>query len=266
MKNEEIYDYDYIFITDLPLGEEELRLLADKKFKGKVFVFDHHKSSIGEYLEKYPFATIKIQDDKGLCSGTSLFYYFLLEQNLLLPTTKTSDFVELTRRYDTWEWKTKYNDETAHELTLLFDSVGIEGYLSLLASDLTNNSQENFAFNELEKMLIENKKNQVQSKLKQYTNQIIVKEILGKRAGIIFIDYEYRNDIAEYLRQINYDIDFVMLITMDKGAVSLRSIKDDVEVRTIAEYFGGKGHDKAASFPILVSTQEEIIEKIIVKK
>ena len=75
-----------------------------------------------------------------------------------------------------------------------------------------------------------------------------------------FIDYEYRNDLAEYFRQHNFDMDFTMLIALDYGTVSYRSIKDNVNVRKIGEAFGGKGHDKAASNPISDNQKQTIIE------
>ena len=86
--------------------------------------------------------------------------------------------------------------------------------------------------------------------LRRKINKIYYKEILGYKAGIIFIDYEYRNDIAEYIRENKIDIDFVMLIALDYGTISYRKIKEGMNVRKIAEKFGGKGHDGAASSPI----------------
>ena len=35
---------------------------------------------------------------------------------------------------------------------------------------------------------------------------------MGLKAGIVFIDYEYRNDLAEYFRQHHFDMDFAMMI------------------------------------------------------
>ena len=136
-----IYNYDMIFVTDLWLEEPTLTKVAnDKKLQGKFFVFDHHESALLGGFNKYPFTTIRISDEKGLCSGTSLFYEYLIEQGFL-PKEENAikEFSELTRKYDTWEWKTKYNDETPHELTLLFDSVGCDGYIKLMVEKLQKN-------------------------------------------------------------------------------------------------------------------------------
>ena len=89
---------------------------------------------------------------------------------------------------------------------------------------------------------------------------------MGLKAGIVFIDYEYRNDLAEYFRSNHYDIDFVMLIALDYGTISYRSIKDNINVRKVAEAMGGKGHDKAASSPISLKQKEEIMKVLLKEK
>jgi oligoribonuclease NrnB/cAMP/cGMP phosphodiesterase (DHH superfamily) len=265
--NESIYSYDRIFVTDMWLLEPTLSKIAnDERLENKFFVFDHHKSALEGNCNIYPFTTIRISDEKGLCSGTSLFYEYLISNGLInCDNQMIRDFSELTRKYDTWEWKTKYNDEMPHELTLLFDSVGCYGYIELMFKKLSSSSNENFQFNELERMLIDNKVNQVEEKLSNYAKKVYYREILGLKAGIVFIDYEYRNDLSEYFRQHNFDMDFAMMIALDYGTISYRNVKEDVNVRLIAEAMGGKGHDKAAASPISESEKDKLIN-ILTKK
>jgi oligoribonuclease NrnB/cAMP/cGMP phosphodiesterase (DHH superfamily) len=267
-KDGSIYNYDFIFVTDLWLEEPTLSKVAnDEKLKNKFFVFDHHESALKENFNKYSFTTIKISNEKGLCSGTSLFYEYLVSNGLILPDNKAiEDFSELTRKYDTWEWKEKYNDEMPHELTLLFDSVGCDGYIKLMYQKLMQDNYNEFSFNELERMLINNKINQVREKLSNYSKKVFYEEIFGLKAGIVFIDYEYRNDLAEYFRQNNFDMDFAMLVALDYGTISYRNIKDGINVRFIAESMGGKGHDKAASSPIDEIQKKEFIKILTEKK
>jgi oligoribonuclease NrnB/cAMP/cGMP phosphodiesterase (DHH superfamily) len=267
-EDESIYNYDLIFVTDLWLEEPTLGKVAnDEKLKNKFFIFDHHESALKGNFNKYSFATIRISDELGLCSGTSLFYEYLVSNGLILADNKAiEDFSELTRKYDTWEWKNKYNDEMPHELSLLFDSVGGEGYIELMYQKLLQENVKGFSFNKLEIMLINNKINQVQEKVSNYAKQVVYKEIFGLKAGIVFIDYEYRNDLAEYFRKNNFDMDFAMLISLDNGSISYRSIKDDVNVRLVAEAMGGRGHDKAAGSPIDENQKKEIIRILAAKK
>ena len=257
-----IYNYDMIFVTDLWLEEPTLSKVAnDEKLKDKFLIFDHHKSAIEGHYDKYDFTTIKIMDEKGLCSGTSLFYEWLVNKGFIAKDNqKISDFSELTRKYDTWEWKTKYNEEMPHQLTLLFDAVGANGYIKLMFDKLSIVDGERFSFSELEDMLINNKIRQAKDKLLYYSKKVYYREIFGLKAGIVFINYEYRNDLAEFFRQNNFDMDFVMLVALDYGTISYRNIKEDVNVRLIAEAMGGKGHDKAAASPISEEKLKELIE------
>lgn len=256
-----------IFVTDLWLEESTLSKVAnDERLKNKFLVFNHHEYVIERNLKQYSFTTIRVSEEKGLCSGTSLFYEWLINSGFINKNNKKiAKFSELTRKYDTWEWKTKYDDEIPHELTLLFNSVGSEAYIRLMFEKLSVDDGTNFLFSELERMLIDNKIKQVQEKLDNYVQNIYYHEILGFKAGIVFIDYEYRNDITDYFRQNNFDMDFTMLISLDSGTISFRSIKNDVNVRLIAEAMGGSGHDKAAGCSITEEKKRELIKAIIGK-
>ena len=127
------------------------------------------------------------------------------------------------------------------------------------------NTEKEFNFNNVETILINNKKLVINDAIEGYLKNIYYREILGMKAGIIFINYEFRNEIAEYLRENKYDIDFVMMISLDRGVVSYRSVKENVSVRKVAEFFDGKGHDVAATNPITSKHKERILN-ILTKK
>ena len=261
---QKIYEYDKTFITDLCLEEELLnRIEKDEKLKNKFQIIDHHKTYDNEKYTKYPFVKVKIKNDNGLCCGTSLFYEYLIKNNCLIKKGIIDEFVELTRQHDTWEWKNIYNNEKSRELAILFDALGVEGYISFLYDKLKN--EKEFVFNSTEVLLIKNKKIEIKDAIEGYLKNIYYREILDFKAGIIFINYQYRNEIAEYLRENKYDMDFVMMISIDRGVVSYRSVKDGISVRKVAEYFNGKGHDAAATNPITLENKEKIIE-ILTKK
>lgn len=224
---------------------------GDARLNNKFLLFDHHESALERGFNKYSFASIKISDKKGLCRGTSLFYEYLIMNGLIDAGAQViSEFVELTRRHDTWEWKTKHHDELPHQLALLFDSVGCENYIQLMAKKVGDNSSVHFEFDESEKMMINNRLRLVQEKVSEYSKKLIFKQMFGLKAGVAFVDYEYRNDLAEYLKQQKFDIDFVMMIALDYGLISYRCVNENVNVRLIAEKMGGRGHGKAASSPI----------------
>ena len=264
LKNKKIYEYEKIFITDLCLGEENLKQIdEDEKLKGKFQIIDHHKTYEDEKYTRFSFVQVKLKNDHGLCCATSLFYEYLLNNNYLVRNDAIDEFVELTRQHDTWEWKNIYNNEKSRELAILFDAIGINGYIKFIYEKLLK--EQTFEYNEIERMLIDNKKIEISEAVEEYLDKIYYKNILDLKAGIIFINYEYRNELAEYLRENKYDIDFVMMISLDRGVVSYRSTKDGVSVRKVAEYFGGKGHDKAATNPITSKSKEAILEILTTK-
>lgn len=259
-----IYKYDRIFITDLCLSEKLLSVINnDEKIKSNIQIIDHHKTYDNEKYTKYPFVKVQLKNDKGLCCGTSLFYEYLTCNKFLTNSNIIDEFVELTRLHDTWEWKNIYNNEKARELAILFDALGIEGYIDFIYKKL--NTEKEFYFNDIETILINNKKIVIKDAVEGYLNKIYYKEILGMKAGIIFINYEFRNELAEYLREIKHDVDFVMMISLDRGVVAYRSVKQNVSVRKVAEYYNGKGHDAAATNPI-TSELKEMIVNILTKK
>lgn len=263
-KNKKIYEYDKIFITDLCLGEENLKQIdEDEKLKGKFQIIDHHKTYEDEKYTRFSFVQVKLKNDHGLCCATSLFYEYLLSNNYLVRNDAIDEFVELTRQHDTWEWKNIYNNEKSRELAILFDAIGINGYIKFIYEKLLK--EQTFEYSEIERMLIDNKKIEISEAVEEYLDKIYYKNILDSKAGIIFINYEYRNELAEYLRENKYDIDFVMMISLDRGVVSYRSTKDGVSVRKVAEYFGGKGHNKAATNPITSKSKEAILEILTTK-
>lgn len=258
-EGDKIYQYDRIYVTDLCLEDPVLSKVAmDSKLEGKVLVFDHHKTFTDPKYTSHKFVTVKIEDEKGLCCGTSLFYKHLVSEGLIDKDNKCiSEFVELTRQHDTWEWRNIYNNEKSRELSILFDALGYDGYISLMTEKLRK--EDIFEFDSMERILIDNRKKQIALKCEYYKDRIIYREILGMKAGIVFITYEYRNELAEYFRENKFDMDFTMMIALDPGVVAYRSVREGKTVRPVAELFGGKGHDKAATNPIT----DEMISKIL---
>ena len=61
-------------------------------------------------------------------------------------------------------------------------------------------------------------------------------------------------------------MDFAMLIALDYGTISYRNIKDNINVRLIAEAMGGKGHDKAAASHISEEQKRELIKVLTMTK
>ena len=259
VRSGKIFEYDKIFVTDLCLKQPYIAEVSkDKNISSKLQIIDHHLTAINEGCGDYSFSTIKVEDEKGLCSGTSLFYQYLKENGCLKEEQAVAQFVELTRRYDTWEWKTIYNDQNANYLNILFTLWGIDKYVDYYVNSLSKIKQFEFTQPQLEEIYGYIKA--TNEKCNHYLKNMKVKNFNTLRAGIVEIDNDYRNIFSQYLRDNNIDVDFVVMKITDRGTVSFRSIKAGVDVRKIAEYFGGGGHKEASSCQ-LNSDIEEFIEK-----
>lgn len=250
--NGKIYDYDFIYVTDICIKEPLLKQISnDKRLKDKIIILDHHKSEIEEGNDKYPFVNIIVSNEKGKQSGTSLFYNYLITNNLLKPTSFLDELVELTRQYDTWEWKDIYKNPKARMLHILFEQQGYKEYLNQMIKAAETKTKVEFNSNQL--AIIDNYEQNLSDEITKCLNEIKVYslDILGVTYKIGFVKslYKYRNDFEEAISKNNiYDIDAVGIIMLDKNTVSYRKIKN-IDVSKIGAYFGGKGHKGAASNP-----------------
>lgn len=257
-------EYDHIYVTDLALYDPALTMVAESNLKEKVLVFDHHKRSIDDNMNRYSFTTVIVKDEQGKRCGTNLFYEYLVKKHLLAATKAMDIFVEKTRQEDTWEWKNfgQFGEE-AHDLAILFNAIGIKKYISAMTEKLQNNHLS-FSFNDEEKILIQNKK-------EEYNE--ILKDIIGKaeyfedenknKFGIVFSNYEYRNEIPEYIIKNGNpnQIKYIIIAAMDQGEYgqkSYRSIEENFDVNKVASMHGGGGHLTASRVNITKEQKEKV--------
>ena len=252
-----LYNYDLINITDLSPKKELVDILFnDEKLKDKLHIYDHHETALDSGINKYNNVNIEIENE----SATSVYYKYLLENNLIERNDCIDRFVECVTREDLWTWKDN-NDTIAHDLSILFNSIGYEKYIKLLTNKLL--TYDKFIFSKEEQEEIDNKKKQSLEKIELFVKDLVIKEIDNIKVGFCFIAYEYRNEVAEYLKN-NNEIDVVGMIALDNNQISLRNIKDDKPYsRIIAEKYHGGGHDNAAAIPITKDIKEKIINTII---
>lgn len=260
LEDNKLYDYDKIFVTDLSLENPSLDMVyKDDILNKKVQVFDHHEKAIKLGLNKYDFTFIEEVDDNGKkrCA-TEIFYKYLLDNNYLNSTNALDTFVEFTRLEDTWEWKKK-GIPKAHDLSILFNEVGIDKYIELV---LENLKEKEFKFTNLEIDLINKKKKEYEEILNKYIKEVeYLKDEDNNTFAILYADYEYRNEITEYIETHNTNnAKYVMIIALDKadyGQISYRSISD-VDVNKIAMKHNGGGHPKAAASSITKEQRERL--------
>lgn len=261
-------DYDFVYITDLALYHPSLAFVdSDNKLREKVHVFDHHESAIQKGCHVYDFTKIVVCDEFGKkrC-GTDLFYEYLVENHLMDARQKIDEFVELTRLEDTWQWKAKGQiGLVAHDLAILLNTIGIDRYIKNMIMKLQERGEASFMFTEEEKKEIACKKQEYYN----YLDKIMIEaeyfsDENGYHFGAIFADYEYRNELAEFIVNEGNpkQIDYLIIVALDKGKYgqkSYRSIQKGFDVNEVALLYGGGGHLGAASVNVTKEQREKIV-------
>ncbi len=251
-----LYEYDNIFITDLSLYKPAADIVKnDSILSDKVLVFDHHKSAIDDGYNIYKFETIIVSDENGKkrC-GTDLFYEYLLSKKYLNRKPIIDEFVELTRLEDTWGWQKNGSiGIKAHDLAILFNTIGIEQYIDIIYAKLLYES--NFDFTIDEKEIIENRKKEYLASLKQIWTEVeFFKDDLNNKYAALYADYELRNELSEYAKSLKIDgLKYLIVVALEKGEFgqkSYRSIEENFDVGKIARIHGGGGHVGAAAVNI----------------
>lgn len=269
IETDKINQYDKIYITDLALYDPSLTMVAESSLKDKVLIFDHHKSSIDDNMNRYTFTKIIEEDEKGKRCGTELFYEYLVQNHLINSSKAHDEFVELTRLEDTWEWKKENSiGEKAHNLAILFNTIGIESYISTMTSKLLDNSAS-FEFTEKEIALIQNKKEEYNKTLQSImTSAEYFFDENNNKFGIVYANYEYRNELSEFIKRSGNpeDIKYFIVVDMKKGEFgqkSYRSIDENFDVSEIAVMHGGGGHPQTSGVNI---TKEQKSKALLLTK
>lgn len=259
----ELNFYDQIYITDLSLMEPAISMVNDCDLKDKLLIFDHHQRAIEAGLRKYSFITVIEEDENGKRCGTELFYRYLVDNNLINDSKAIETFVEYTREEDTWDWKNNGEEgQKAHMLSILFNVFGRDKYTEMMYNKLLSNQKFYYTDEEIE--VINNKKNEYNKVLKNLTDEMIcLTDSFGDRYGVLFSEYQYRNELPEYIIDNNnpWNIKYVIVVAMDKGEFgqkSYRRIDDDIDCNRLAMLHGGGGHVGSAAVCITEAQNKEI--------
>jgi oligoribonuclease NrnB/cAMP/cGMP phosphodiesterase (DHH superfamily) len=252
--SEEYKNYDIIFITDISV-DEEVATLIDNSCTGpsRFSLLDHHLSAL--WLNEYSWATVSESEfnysSKSIekTSGTYMFFTRLIDDGYLRSNDNKYDplniFANTVRKYDTWLWKEEYNDDFPKKWNDLFYILGKERFIEKIVNLLKNDS---FEFSEFDKTLLSIEQEKIDKYIKKKSKEMIVKNVLEYKAGIIFAE-QYISELGNEICNISSDLDFVIIIDISK-AISYRTTKDKIDLSHVASIYGGGGHPKSAGSPI----------------
>ncbi len=240
---EEATPQHQIYITDLSVNEDNAKKLDYfvKQQGGKVQFIDHHKTAIHLNEFKWAAVTVKYEDGR-LTSATSLFYEYLLEENLINRREALDEVVELIRQYDTWEWD-RNNNTKAKRLNDLLYMISIDDFEGRMLQKLTK--ADRFDFDDFETQILDMEEQKLERYLRKKRREIVQKPVLDKWVGIIHAE-SFLSEIGNALGKENPHLDYIAMINMGSKRISLRTIHDDVDVSQVAGKFDGGGHAKAS--------------------
>lgn len=246
-------DYDLTLITDISVDEIKADLLNYIFNQGnKVVLLDHH--STAEWLNRYEWASVNpLHAENTKSSGTSMLYLYLSDNTNLIGHY-LSKFVELVRRYDTWEWQTKYNDLHAKQLNDLLYIIGRDRFIKRFLDDIKP------TFKPEESTLLELEQEKIDKYIESKSKQIIEEQIYGRKVGVVFAE-RYSSQLGNVLAERNPHLDLIAIIN-PSYSVSYRTVKDDVHLGEFAKIFGGGGHPKASGSQVNDDQRKEIIDII----
>jgi uncharacterized protein len=247
----------FLFITDLSVNQKnEKRLESFFREGGKVQFLDHHKTSL--HFNEYDWAHVIVEDEqRRLTSATSLFYDYLIDQQLIQSSTGLGEFVELVRQYDSWEWE-KNNNQQAQRLNALFYLVSIEEFEESMINRLK--SSDTFKFDEFETKILDMEENKIDRYIRRKRRELVQTQIGDYFAGIVYAE-SYHSELGNELGKDYPHLDYIAIVNIGGKRLGFRTIHDDVDVSEVAGHFGGGGHAKASG----CSLTEEAYKQFVVE-
>lgn len=257
-ENGPVEEYDKVFITDISIGKDLARTIDLYAGDDIWHLFDHHATALG--LNKYDWCEVSVMNDTlGIkTSGTELFYNYLIrpeqfERLSVDVICNIDEFVNIVRDYDTWRWKELGKEGIiCKQLNDLFYIYGREEFIDwaldqIFTLKLYKGISAFPIYSEKDMALLDQKQKDIdiyiEEKNKQLFNRV---DEVGHTYGVVFAE-RYFSELGNRLCELNPDLAYIAMIDISSGAVSYRTIRDDIDVGgEIAHAYGGGGHPKAA--------------------
>ncbi|KRL08016.1 DHHA1 domain-containing protein [Liquorilactobacillus hordei] len=253
LESDSVKRTDKIYITDLTPSENVLEKLLKKsnEYGFEWGVVDHHKTALWA-KEKYPdnvFIEIKAENENLQCATSLVLELALATLPNYSMGVNSLNYVEAVRRYDTWEWSKLPNTSlslAAINLNNLFYFMLVKDREEMLELCLNKGVHQFLENNSgLVNILKEKEKKYIKKKIESVEFATLNNKFL---ISVVNAE-EYVSNLGNQLAKLEYKgrpVDFSIVI-QGSDRVSLRTVKEDVDVSKIAEQvFGGGGHAKAA--------------------
>ena len=251
------YEVTHIFITDLCPSLEVLDDLNNYCIENNIewTIYDHHKTALtANNLYPNNANIVVVDEETGFKhSGTSLIFkklYGLMPHQAFNISGKglLAKFADIIRCYDCWDWATNPEamfKEKANDFNNLFYFFNFEERTGLVQKVLISGVCYLDNYDEIVNALNHKEEEYINHKCKAAKYDVLD----GYVYSYTFAE-QYKSTLGNELAKLvhpdtNEPVDFGMVI--DGNKLSLRAVKDDIDVSAIAnKFFGGGGHQKAA--------------------
>lgn len=269
--------YDHVYITDISVNEEVAELIETEYKQGcDLFrLIDHHKTA--EWLNKYSWAYVmteryvmtieKDENEKFIEgkkiykeSGTSLFRDYLDNQDLTPVIDDTIDllkYAEDVRKYDTWDWE-RLGEIYPKQLNDLLTIYGREKYIDKILNAMMQPGGEDYFITETDQILLDLRQEEIDRYIHGKEKSMKVVNYQGYIIGFIFSE-RFSSEMGNTICKNHPELDFVAMVNIGGGFVSLRTSKEDIDVSAFAKQFGGGGHVSASGMPLSANIKESVL-------
>ena len=236
-------NYEIIYVCDLALSNTILNYLNNHpEITNKINHFDHHEKfeNSPEYVN-----SIVYLNDKPTCS-TELFYNYLLALDSKFNKEFYKTYVEATREQDNFD----FGDEEYNAKLLAFTHalIGPENYIELICN---LNDNENFKLPKIYEDLYKSDLDKQKEYIDFVNKNLCIADYNNYKVGIT-ISEQYRSIVGNSICKLRPEIDFMLIINFNRNRVSLRSVKNNIDLNVIGKEFhpDGGGHKLSAGFLI----------------
>lgn len=242
--------FDFLFITDISISDETVKVLNDSIYKNNWIMIDHHDTRVDLHNGANMFVIVNDEDNVPN-SGTNLFKEYLENVHQMSFNQTTRIFVDMVRLWDTWLWK-KEGIDTPVDIDILRTKLGNIEFIKKMYIKLRDD----------EFRLIDDIQYEIVNKAKDdmeyyYTNTKSIKLLDSNNHIVAYILAEdYTSLLADMFLTRNPEVHYLVILNLRRGVGSIRTQREDIHVGELAEHIifdeerRGGGHPKASGFLI----------------
>ncbi|WP_040208713.1 DHH family phosphoesterase [Neobacillus jeddahensis] len=252
-------NHEDVYITDLAVNEVIEKKLEERFQHGRhIQMIDHHVTAMHFNQYKWGKVLPEYENGKKTCA-TSLFYDFLIEQEMMDRNHALEEFIELVRQYDTWEWD-ENNNVAAKRLNDLFYIMNREQFEEEMLKRLTEN-KDSFRLTDTENMILDIEEQKINRYIHSKSRQIVQTIVDDYFVGIVHAE-QYLSELGNALNNIYPHLDMIVLMNVSGKKMGFRTIHEEVNVAEFAQKYGGGGHPKASGSEMTKEAFETFIVNV----